>query len=179
MAISFVGFMHKDDFAFGNKKRLFYRYTARLCATRPVSLLVKYLIFNRPVIHMMYRYAPTELNKIDVTPEYFSQSIDFEARLWRSNHMRTHWLTTSQFLNLDNTKVFIDAPVVHVISKQDRYLNNIVVEQHMRQVYADYKQYLARSSGHMPPVLADKKAMSVFLPAGLRRLLRESSSRNV
>lgn len=106
---------------------------------------------------------------IEVTPEEFDLSIDFELVLWRSNDVRTHWLTTSEFLKLNNLGTPIALPVVHIASRKDHYLNNVKVEEHMRQVFADYQQFIANTKAHVPSVLADKKAMSVMVPAGLRR----------
>jgi hypothetical protein len=85
--------------------------------------------------------------------------------------VRTHWLTTSQFFTLDNCTKRIDLPVMHVISKEDHYFNNEIVKQHMLVVFSGYRRFVANSKAHTPSVLGDKKAMSVMLPPGLRRIL--------
>jgi hypothetical protein len=108
---------------------------------------------------------------IEITPEEFKLNMDFEQVLWQSNDVRTHWLTTSEFLKLNNLDRPIALPIVHVASKQDQYLNNVKVEGHMRQVFADYNQFVASSKAHVPSVLADKKAMAVMIPQGLKKQL--------
>jgi hypothetical protein len=107
----------------------------------------------------------------EISPEEFTKYMDFELRLWRANDVRTHWLTTSEFISLDNLGRYVSLPVAHVVSSNDHYLDNLRVEQHMRQVFSDYEQFIARTKAHVPGVLADKKAMGVMLPTGLRRLL--------
>jgi hypothetical protein len=69
--------------------------------------------------------------------------------------------------------VHVKIPVAHVVSKQDHYLKNIIVEQHMRQTFSDYAQFVANSKAHVPSVLADKKAMSAMIPPGLRKILNK------
>lgn len=101
--------------------------------------------------------------------------MDFELGLWRANDVRTHWLTNSEFLRVDNCQKPIALPVMHVVSEVEPYLNNIVVEQHMRQVFSEYKQFLSRGKAHVPSVIADKKDMGVLLPPGLRRILSKKS----
>lgn len=170
LLISFAGFMHEDDILYGRAKRRVYGRIARFLAARPVAWPIRHIGYSRPVLNRLYRTFPNSKRRmIEITPEEFALSIDFELALWRSNDARTHWLTTSEFLKLNNTGMHVQLPVVHVISQKDHYLNNIVVEQHMRQVFAGYSQYISRTKAHVPSVLADKKAMAVMLPAGLRR----------
>jgi hypothetical protein len=97
--------------------------------------------------------------------------MEFEVRLWQCNDVRTHWLTTSEFLNVDNCTSRVPLPVVHVASQEDHYFNNEIVKQHMLVVFKDYSQYIARSKAHTPSILADKNAAGVLLPVGLRRRL--------
>ncbi|HET7529212.1 MAG TPA: alpha/beta fold hydrolase [Candidatus Saccharimonadales bacterium] len=172
LLISFAGFMHHDDILYGPAKRKFYGKVARLFATRPVAFLIRYCGLNKPVLNVLYKTFPNSRRRmIEVTPEEFALNINFEKVLWQSNDVRTHWLTTSEFLKLDNLGRHISLPVVHVVSKKDHYLNNLKVEEHMRQVFSEYTQFVADTKAHVPSVLADKKAMGVMLPAGLRRML--------
>lgn len=173
LLVSVVGFMHKDDLVFKRRVRLTYRLVARLFATRPVALLIRYCGLNRFVLRILYKQLPySKRRMIEVSPQEFNEAIEFEVQLWQANNVRTHWLTTSEFLNLDNCRSYIALPVVHVVSSGDHYMNNIVVEQHMRQVFSGYQQFTARSGAHVPSILADKKAMAVLVPPGLRQILR-------
>jgi hypothetical protein len=61
--------------------------------------------------------------------------------------------------------------VVHIASGKDHYLNNISVEQHMRQIFSGYEQFVAKTKAHVPSAIADKASMGVMLPPGLRRIL--------
>jgi len=172
LLVSFAGFMHQDDILYGRKKRRLFRIIARLFATRPVSFLMRYVGFRKTVLRNLYKSFPNSRRRmIEITPEEFAMSIDFEQVIWQANDVRTHWLTTGEFLKLNNVDKHIDLPVVHIISKNDHYLNNVKVEEHMRRVFSDYTQFIAPTKAHVPSILADKKAMSVMLPAGVRRLM--------
>jgi len=97
--------------------------------------------------------------------------VEFEVVLWQANDVRTHWLTTSEFLKLDNCNVRVDLPLWHVASQGDHYFNNEIVSQHMQVVFSDYHQVTATTKAHMPSVLADKKGLAVLVPPALRHVL--------
>jgi pimeloyl-ACP methyl ester carboxylesterase len=170
--ISAVGFMHKDDFLYSRPRRIVYRYAARLVATRPLSLFIRYCCYNKTVLRPLYRHIPTSKRRfIDVAPEEFELTIEFEVRVWQANDVRTHWLTTYEFMNLDNCLKRVELPVVHVIAKYDHYFNNEIIKQHMLVVFKGYRRFVANSKAHTPNMLADKKASGVMVPPGLRHLL--------
>lgn len=172
MLISFAGFMDKSDISYGGRKKGFYAWVGRFLATRPVAILVRYVGLNKFVLKNLYTTFPNSKKRMaELGPEEFTNSINFELILWQANDVRTHWLTTSEFINLNNLDRHIALPIVHVVSEKDHYLNNIRVEQHMRQIFSEYMQFVARTEAHVPSVLADRKAMAVMLPAGLRREL--------
>lgn len=172
LLVSMVGFMHKDDFLYSKRQRQFYRYATRVFATRPLALFIRYACLNKFVLRTLYAKLPNSKRRmIEVTPEEFDATMDFEVKLWQANDVRTHWLTTNEFFTLDNCQKQVPLPVVHVISKEDHYFNNEIVKQHMLVVFQGYKRFTAISKAHTPSVLADKKASGVMLPPGLRRLL--------
>jgi pimeloyl-ACP methyl ester carboxylesterase len=170
--ISFAGFMYKDDIQYGGRKKRFYAYVARFLATRPVAVIIRYVGLNKFVLKNLYATFPNSRRRmVEITPVEFEKNINFELELWQANDVRTHWLTTSEFINLNNLGRHISLPVVHVVSKKDHYLNNLSVEQHMRQIFSGYVQFVAQTKAHVPSVLADKTSMGVMLPPGLRRIL--------
>jgi pimeloyl-ACP methyl ester carboxylesterase len=172
LLVSIVGFMHEDDFVYTPTQRRLYRRATRLFATKPVAFFIRYACLNRYVLTKMYAKMPNSKRRmIEVTPEEFEETMDFEVKLWQANDVRTHWLTTSEFLGVDNCTKHINLPIMHVASEQDHYFNNEFVKQHMLVVFKDYQQFIARSKAHTPSILADKKAAGVLLPPGLRRQL--------
>ncbi len=173
---SIVGFMHRDDFVYSRRQRAVFRRVARCFATKPVATLIRYGTLNQFVLTTLYAKLPNSKRRmIEVTEEEFQNTMDFEVKIWQANDVRTHWLTTREFLNIDNCVTQVDLPIHHVVSEQDHYFKNEIVKQHMLVVFKDYRQYMARSKAHTPSILADKQAMRVLLPAGLRRALRKTS----
>ncbi|HET7060495.1 MAG TPA: alpha/beta fold hydrolase [Candidatus Saccharimonadales bacterium] len=174
--VSMVGFMHRDDFVFPRRQRAVFRRATRLLATRPVATLIRYGALNKFTIVFLSKRLPNSKRRfIEVTTEEFNDTMDFEVKIWQANDVRTHWLTTSEFLYLDNCSSQVDLPVYHVVSTSEHYFNNEIVKQHMLVVFSGYHQYTARSKAHTPNILADKKAMRTLLPPGLRRILRKTS----
>lgn len=172
LLISAVGFMHRDDFVYSRRQRLMYRCVTRFFATRPASFIIRYGFLNKPVIKGLYARLPNGRRRmIEVTPEEFDLMMSFDAYVWQANDVRTHWLTTYEFLGLDNCTKQVALPVIHVISKGEHYFNNEIIKQHMLVVFKGYRRYVANSKAHTPHMLADKKATEVMVPPGLRRLL--------
>jgi pimeloyl-ACP methyl ester carboxylesterase len=50
MLVCFAGFMHKDDLLYGTKKKKFYGLVARILATRPVAIFIRYCGLNKVVL---------------------------------------------------------------------------------------------------------------------------------
>jgi pimeloyl-ACP methyl ester carboxylesterase len=174
LLVAIVGFMHHDDFVFTPVQHKLLQHGARFLATRPMAILVRYGALNKFVVKNLSKHLPNSKHRfIEVTPQEFDNTMDFEVQLWQANDVRTHWLTTSEFLGIDNCFKKIDLPIYHVVSSEDHYFNNEIVKQHMLVVFNEYHKYLAVSKAHTPSILADKKAMRILVPAGLRRILKK------
>ena len=177
LVVSVVGFMHRDDFLFPPKRRVDYHIFTRIMGTAPLAFLIRYIGLNKFVIKNIYVRLPAGKRRfVEMTPDDFKALMDFEVELWQKNDVRTHWRTTSEFLELDNCQSQIDLPVWHVQSSGDHYFDNDVVEQHMRVVYSDYTSGIMKSPAHTPSILGDKKELSVMVPAALRRKLGTKQS---
>lgn len=175
LCVSIVGFMHRDDFVYSPRRRRAFRRASRLFATRPSAFLIRYLALNRFVLTTLYAKLPNSKKRmVEITEEEFQSNMDFEIKIWKANDVRTHWLTTAEFLDVDNCTVPVNLPVHHVITKHDHYFKNEIVKQHMLVTFTDYHRYVADSKAHTPSILADKKAMRVLIPLSLRRVLRKS-----
>lgn len=176
LCVSVVGFMHRDDFLFPPKQRKFLKVATRVIATPPFPFLIRYLCLNKFVIKNIYVRMPAGKRRIaGMEVADFKTMMDFEVKLWQSNDVRTHWATTSEFLDLDNCHKKIDLPVWHIASTNDHYFNNYNVEQHMRVVFSDYTRVEMKSHAHTPGILGDKKEMSVMVPTKLKRQLAKLS----
>ena len=176
IVVSIVGFMHRDDFFFPPRTRRTYSMVARVFSTPVVAFLIRYCGLNRFVIRNLYVRLPAGRRRfIEMTPTDFAELMDFEVKLWQINDVRTHWRTTSEFLDIDNCSKQINLPVWHVAAKADHYFDNYIVEQHMRVVYSEYTQSVMNSPAHTPSILGDKKDLAIMVPTALRRELRGMS----
>ena len=170
--VSMVGFMHRDDFLFPPKKRTDYHILSRILGARPIPFIIRYAMLNSFVVGKVSQRLPAGRRRLaDKDSDYKSRYIDFDVKLWQANDVRTHWRTTSEFLDLDNCQVPIDLPVWHIQASGEHYFDNAIVEQHMRVVYSKYDSVVMRSAAHTPTILADKKEQAVMLPQRLRKEL--------
>lgn len=171
MLVSLVGFAHKGDFTFTPMRRTLYRLGAGLFSLPVASSIFRYVALQPFFIRNIYRRTHNAKEKFKgVIGEELRELTEFEIHLWHSNDVRTHFRTNWEFLGLDNTKVTVDLPVYHVGVKADRYFDNAVVEQHMRQIFTDFHLMALLDVGnHAPSVLADAKSAAPFVPPKLRR----------
>jgi len=175
LVVSMMGFTHSTDFRWAFKKRQMMRVGTRVFATRPMAFFIRYAVLNKFVIDNVYiRSLPGGQRRFMKTPpENYEKIIDFEVRLWQVNDVRTHWLTTCEFLDLQNSWETIDVPIYHVESSGDQYFNNYMVEQHLNVIFKEVTVGVMNSHAHTPSIIADKKAMSVMVPPPLRKVLRK------
>ncbi len=171
--VSMVGFVHKDDFVFKPSARTFYAITARVVATPPLSFAMRHIFLNSYAIKHLYRRLSRGRKRFaEIEMAEFETYLDFDVYLWQTNDVSTHWLTTAEFLRLDNCKTRINVPVWHIYAEHDYYFNNDIVEQHMRIVFSEYHAVVVTQiENHTPNILAGKKEMGVLLPTRLRRVL--------
>lgn len=172
LLVSMVGFLHHEDFTFKPHHRRLLRYGTRFFGTRPVSFIIRYGFLNSFMLRHLYARLPAGRRRLmEMDPEEFSLMLAFDLKLWQTNDVRTHWLTTSEFLNLDNCKRQINLPMWHIASRDDPYFNNDVVKEHMLVVFKDCEQILFHARAHTPSILGDKKELAVLLPRKLRQAL--------
>ncbi|HJQ09303.1 MAG TPA: hypothetical protein VJ836_07530 [Candidatus Saccharimonadales bacterium] len=172
--VSAVGFAHHEDFTFSRSRLLFYRLTARVVSWPVVALLFRLIALNPWVLRKAYaktHNAKHKFAEVAALPEQFEMMMDMEIKLWHQNDVRTHMVTTSEFLKLDNCKKRIPLEVWHASSKNDQYFDNHVVEQHMRVIFSDFHGLTLNMKSHAPSVLADKKEAAAFIPPKLRKAL--------
>lgn len=175
LVVSVVGFMHRDDFLFTPRQRVDYHIGTRIMSTWLVAPFIRYCWQNSFAIRRIYVRMPAgKRRKLSMGSLDFKTMMDFEVKLWHVNDTRTHWATTSEFLQIDNCKVPIKLPVWHVASKGDHYFNNDIVEQHMRVVFDSYNRSVMNSEAHTPSIIGTKKDLAVMIPASLRRELRKN-----
>ncbi len=172
MLVCLDGYMHKDDFRLSLLKRRFYYTVSKLLAAKPV-MAIKPFFINYPIVkYFCSRSASVQNSKM--TKAEFDALVLFETRLWQVNDLRTHWLTTSEVLNLDNCIGRVNLTVTHIMSKADQSLNNDYVREHMKVVFTGYKCYLTRGKPAGLSLLADKEEAGMLLPTALRNRLLKS-----
>lgn len=176
LLVSFAGFMHQDDFLFKPVSRRAMIAGARICATRPMAFIIRYCALNQFMIKAVYsRLSAGKKRFIEAGPEEFNNTLNLDITLWQANDVRTHWLTASEFLRLDNCKTRVELPVWQVASRYDRYFNNQVIKEHMLVVFRECHQVFTNSKAHTPKITADKKGLAVMLPRKLRQALAKPS----
>lgn len=175
LLVSLVGFMRADELTFSPVRRRFYRLTARVFARPVPAVFFRNIVLHPTTIRTFYSRTHNAKHKFtDLSPEERKQMTEFEVYLWRCNDVRTYMVTAHTMLTLDNCQIQVDAPVWHLFTKEDNYLDNSVVEQHMRVVYSDCRLLPLKISSHSVTVIADKRSFAGCLPRELRAQLKQN-----
>jgi pimeloyl-ACP methyl ester carboxylesterase len=174
---SVAGFAHKDDFIF--KRRNFYTfyYGSWFFSRRLPAAFLKYVILRSVVIKATYKVVEGSHSKlIDADAEERAKRVAFEVNLWQCNDIRTYMSMGKTMLSLDLSGKHVNLPVHHVSVDNDRYFNNLEVEQHMRAIYRDFHMYKAKEvKTHSPSVVGTAEEAAPYIPPALRRILSKSS----
>lgn len=172
LLVSVVGFTHKDDFTFSKPRYWWYRSLAWFFSGRLRSFIFKGIFLHPLVIRLAYARTHNAKQKFKPLSSADRHRImNFEIGLWHSNDVRTHMLTTREFLRLNNCDKRVNLPVWHISVKNDRYFDNHIIEQHMRVVFSDYHGALSTMGTHAPSVIADAQTAAPLLPRKIRQLL--------
>lgn len=172
--ISIVGFVHHDDFIFSSKAARFYKTASRVFSRRWPAFLFRYTALQPAVLRMIYHRTPNAKEKFEeASGDEFQRTMDLEIELWRINDIRTQFRHYLEMFNLDLTHTRIDLPVYHVAAKKDRYFNNVKVEEHMRQIFSDFKIFYTKAPNHAPTIIATAKEAAPFVPPGLKRVVQK------
>lgn len=169
--ISAFGFTHHDDIAVSRRKKAFFVKLTRFLSWRVPGLVAKAWL-RKPVIRRMYKNDNLKAHTVDETAERRQYRIDFEVWLWQNNDVRTHFFTLSQMLSLNLCNAKIPLPVHHVGVVADQYLDNHMIEQHMRVIFTDFISLpIPHAKAHAPTIVANAKEAGVFIPPRLRTIL--------
>lgn len=170
LLVSLVGFAHKDDFVEKPVAYWSYRIVASVFS-KPIASH----FFRTVCLHpLVLRWVYTKLDHAKfrgLTPEQDEAMLKVEIGLWRANDVRTHMYTMGSMLTLDNCTKRVNLPVWHVATKNDHFLNNRNVEQHLRVIFTDFDGAEVDLTKHAPTVIADAKEAEPFVPQKLRKVL--------
>lgn len=174
LCVSAAGFTHHDDIKLPPFKRRAVILLTKIFSLRVIAFIIRFLFLQAPIIRWMYRKDTSRSHTEKETAERRKYRIEFEVWLWQNNDVRTHFFTLNQMLTMDLCNNFLSIPVYHVAVDADQYLDNHLIEQHMRVIYSDFiKLPLTKAKAHAPTIIATAREASVFIPPKLRTLLNQ------
>lgn len=174
LLVSGAGFIHQEDLKFPGRKKARLARTGWILSQPPASLLAKAWL-RAPIIRRMYK-DDTKATSSDETPERRRYRIEFEVWLWKNNDVRTHFYTIYQMLTMNLCDKKIDLPIHQIAVDADQYLDNHLIEQHMRVVFSDFIALPlphTKAKAHAPTIMATAKEAGAFIPPKLRAILNK------
>jgi len=170
--LSVVGFVHYEDFAMPMRYQRALKTLAFLGSRKSVSFVVSKFIMRPFIIRSAYKLVASKHQKMKSDGQLgLDELIDFEVELWTINDVRTWFYTLGEMFKLDLCATRVDVPMHHVSPKNDVYLDDNVVQQHMQIIFKDFTYYQTKMLDHAPSVVADKKEILPLFPTKVRKLL--------
>ncbi len=173
LLVSSVGFVHHEDFRLPKYQQTGIRTIGGVFKYGFPAFIMRYLLLNGLVIKGFYNFIGNGHSKMKdaETKEVKQERINAEIKLWQINDVRTRMATLSEMFRVDLCGTKVNLPVHHVYVETDRFLDNKVVEQHMRIIYSDFVGVKTSIKGHMPSVVATAEEAEPFVPRKLKKLL--------
>jgi pimeloyl-ACP methyl ester carboxylesterase len=175
LVVSWVGFVHHDDFRWNKRTVNFLKTGSWILAHRFPSAFIQRFLLRGPIIRKTYNSVESRHPKFKnlADTDERDKRINFEIVLWKINDIRTYLASTVSMFKLDLCGSHIDLPVYHVAVEDDHYFDNLKVEQHMRTIYREFNLIKTKMPVHAPTVIATKEDVKVFVPPKLRQVLRK------
>lgn len=173
--VSFVGFVHKEDFHLSRNFYAAMRSLTWLLSNRIPAFFVRHVLFQPALLHGIYSLMARRNSKIKHAEDKAEQQalIEFETYLWRANDIRTQADTGITFLTADLCDRQVDLPVYHIAVDADKYFDNHVVEQHLKIIFSDVHVLKVKLKNHAPTVVATADEVAPYVPPKLRRILQK------
>jgi pimeloyl-ACP methyl ester carboxylesterase len=115
LLVSFVGFVHHEDFKLRRRDRLLLRYTGTIFSNRLPAFIGKTFVLRAPLITMAYKLVEDKHSKLhDADAEEKKRRIAFEVYLWQCNDLRTHADTTITLFTTNLCTSQVGLPVHHI-----------------------------------------------------------------
>jgi pimeloyl-ACP methyl ester carboxylesterase len=175
MLVSWVGFVHKDDFKWKKSTVFWLKYGSWFASLRLPAYFAQHVALRGPIIRKTYLMVEDKHPKFKnvESDKERDERINFEIKLWQINDIRTYMACNYKMFKMNLCGQHVDLPVYHVAVKNDHYFDNLIVEEHMRTIYKDFILIESKMPVHAPTVIATKKEVEVFVPAKLRQALRK------
>lgn len=178
LLFSLVGFTHHEDFKL---RKLYFnglKLSSTILSTRLGSLFFRYTALTKPAIWLTYNLFSSRNPKMitATSRRELNQRIKADTRLWQINDVRTRFATLGLMFKVDlccyNKR--IDQAVYHIYVGHDVYIDQYLVEQHMKIIYSDYASFKSPMEAHMPSIVADAQEAGLFFPEQVKELLKNA-----
>jgi pimeloyl-ACP methyl ester carboxylesterase len=170
--VSVVGFAHHDDFVFRKRRQRAYKYGSWLFLHWPLYVFIRRVVFSPWMMRRFYSRTLTAREKFEeLSGDEFNRTMDMELSLWEINDLRTWMRSNIEMFNLNNCRVKVQLPVLHLSVRKDRYFSLKQVEKHYRQIFTDYRHVQLPTDSHAPSVIASPDEAALLIPKELGQVL--------
>lgn len=175
LLVSFVGFLHKDDFHVAKPYWWSWWSIATIFGSSIGAAIWRYGILQPAFIRFAYGLVARIHPKMsDADAAERRRRIDFEITLWHCNDVRTRMQTLKVMLTANVCTARVPLPVYHIAVADDFYFDNQSVAKHMEMVYTSFESIPAEGGAHAPTIIATAEQAAPFIPHRVRELLSDS-----
>jgi pimeloyl-ACP methyl ester carboxylesterase len=174
LVVSLAGLTDKQEFIVPKTTFAFWKFTS-VAFDGPIrAWLFRYVILQPVFIRTIYGLQAKSHPKMKGADKAeLKKRIDFEIHLWHANDVRTYVHVTRDILRLKTPPAQIESPCLHVSISTDQYVDHVLVEKHIKELYTKVSVTEAKMPNHAPTIISDKKEAAAFIPSSVRRKLAQ------
>jgi len=172
LLIGIKAYADSSDLKMTSFQRLHKRLISSLLSKAVIARLFYLLAIKTNLIKIKYRGDLAYLKSYNEKSRLkYLAILKSELALWRINDLRSYMYTTNQLLSFSNCGQKVNVPLWHLIIDTDLMINNRQAEKHIKQIFSNYKSYLAKT-GPLPVVISDKRSVNSWIPNSFKRAMR-------
>lgn len=178
-AISFVGFVHPDDFQMPKTYSIPLLYVmSNISRSWLGSKLTSPFLYEPVVIGIYHATKPIQVKFKSLPKAEADQYVREQAWLWRVNDTRTHAATAWDFFKKnDLTEYRIKVPALHIGVPDDHFFDNDRVSRELTEMFSELKMFELALANHAPLDIDTPEQVKKLLPSGLKQLLGTSKNK--
>ncbi|MDB5183009.1 MAG: hydrolase [Candidatus Saccharibacteria bacterium] len=177
-AISFVGFVHHNDFHLPPSYSIPMLYLLALPAKTWLGSRILTFLERDWLVSGIYMITkPIQAKFKSLSKAEAKSYMDEQAWLWRINDLRTHAVTALAFCkHNDLTAYRIKVPVTHIGVPKDHLVDNTRVAVELKEMFSSFQEFSLNLAIHAPLDLGSPESVLELLPPDLLNYLESSAA---
>ncbi len=170
LLISVVGIADGDDFGVSKTTRRKILFALWLMQHQPWRWIMYKATSNIWILNTFF-YKDTHPKIKGMKPEDKPGFVAFEAHLWKINELKTYGAAMTEMFRFHHPNIKLPMHVHHIGTKQDHWLNDEQVREHLKSIYGSMTYHESASTNHGGTAYDSEDEAEIIVPPSIVALL--------